>query len=79
MIQDLQQRDIRLTAWVTPFVRNDSSNFANKSLHNYFIMTESGEPGLVWWWDGPHVNSYAIDVTNPQAYNWFAGQLQSVQ
>jgi alpha-D-xyloside xylohydrolase len=79
MIETLKQNNIRLTAWINPFVRNDSVNFANKSLHDYFIKTENGTPGFVWWWDGPHINSYAIDMTNPTAFDWFSSQLQSVK
>ncbi|KAI1723962.1 glycosyl hydrolases family 31 domain-containing protein [Ditylenchus destructor] len=73
MVGTLKKSGIRLTIWVHPFISLDSKNAANKSLHKYFVQNESGIPGEIEWWDG---TAYAVDFTNSEAANWFAGELE---
>ncbi|KAL3123273.1 hypothetical protein niasHT_006816 [Heterodera trifolii] len=81
----------RLTAWVHPFVNNDSKNGQDLSLRNTIFMKSSqGDVPLTWWWDCPVTKdsagneekkpcAYILDLTNSDARDWWRTQLKNMQ
>ena len=55
LTSQLHAMDMRVTLWVHPFCNIDSSSFIPGTIHNYWVMDESGtNPALTSWWNGPH-------------------------
>lgn len=65
MIDELHNRDFRVTIWVTPFVNKASTNYNTHP--EYFVKNGDGDPGRVAWWDGV---GRMIDFTNTDACDW---------
>uniref|UniRef100_A0A7E4VCA7 Gal_mutarotas_2 domain-containing protein n=1 Tax=Panagrellus redivivus TaxID=6233 RepID=A0A7E4VCA7_PANRE len=76
LVAHLKSNDIRLSAWVHPFVNTNSKNAANSELRDLFVKGPHGHPETVRWWNG---EAFVIDVTNPDAYEWFKSQLTALQ
>lgn len=74
MIDELHNRDFRVTIWVTPFVNVASINYDTHP--EYFVKNGNGDPGRVTWWDGV---GRIIDFTNKDACDWYYGNLQNIR
>ena len=77
LIDDLHDMGFRVTSWVMPFVNLESPLFEVGLEKNYFIKDGMNKvPALVKWWQGI---GGAIDVTNPEAVDWYVSRLQAFQ
>uniref|UniRef100_A0A7E4VAK9 Gal_mutarotas_2 domain-containing protein n=1 Tax=Panagrellus redivivus TaxID=6233 RepID=A0A7E4VAK9_PANRE len=76
LIAHLKSKDLRLTTWVHPFVNVESESAKNPKLQDFFVKGSHGKPETVHWWNG---DGYAIDFTNPKAYNWYKSKLEAFQ
>ena len=78
MLDELHQLGFKVMLWVCPFVSADSENFRKLRKKGALLMdAQKGDiPAIVEWWNG---YSGLLDFTNPDAVNWFKGQLDYLQ
>jgi alpha-glucosidase len=77
LIDYLHEKNFRIMLWVTPFVSPDSKEFKELAKMKGLVLQKgSKKPALVKWWNG---YSGCIDLTNPQAFNWFRTKLKNLQ
>ena len=76
MISELKEMNFRVTAWATPFTNVDSPAFTEGSSKGFFLKdTETGQPGLVKWWQG---RGGVLDVFNKEAVKWYKDKLNNL-
>jgi len=73
MIDSLHSMGFKVMLWVCPFVSPDSYIFRELEKKGCFLKDSTGMTSIVKWWDG---YSGLLDFTNPDAFEWFDGQLQ---
>ena len=76
MIDQLHEKGFKVTAWVIPFYEPNSTGFAQGEKNHWLVKHADGSPYLVKWWQG---NGGLLDVTNPEAVNWFFDRLAKLQ
>ena len=81
MVDELHALGFAVTLWVMPFVEEDTEAFREGSELGYFVTskrrTGNLKPGFFKWWNAPPV--VALDVTNPEAVDWFVTRLKRLQ
>ena len=81
MVDELHALGFAVTLWVMPFVEEDTDAYREGSEKGYFVTSKRRhgnlKPGFFKWWNTPPV--VALDVTNPDAVNWFVTRLKSLQ
>jgi alpha-glucosidase (family GH31 glycosyl hydrolase) len=90
MVDKLHALGFRVTLWVMPFAEEDSEAFRFGAPRGYFIRGSGvaakrregradphGRGHFFNWWNTPRVA--ALDVTNPEAVEWFVGRLKALQ
>ena len=77
MIDALHKDGLKVALWVTPFVEQAAANFKFAAEKKYLILNETGDaPYMAEWWNG---KAAIVDLSNPEAYNWFLKQLTNLQ
>lgn len=76
MVDALHARGFAVTCWVMPFINPDAENYAVARERGYLQRQDDGAPRLVRWWQG---EGYLLDVAQPEALEWFAGNLRALQ
>lgn len=82
MVSQLHAMGFSVTCWVMPFVEERSQAYKEGAAHGYFVRSKAGrswwhKPGFFSWWNAPPV--VALDVTNPDAVEWFVARLKRLQ
>jgi alpha-glucosidase (family GH31 glycosyl hydrolase) len=73
----LRKEGFQTVLWVTPFIEPAAKNYAIARKYGYLLMDEKGrKPYLTKWWNG---TAAMVDLSNPKAYEWFLGQLRSLE
>ena len=73
MLARLHERDLRLSAWINPYIAQRSSLFAEAAAAGYLVRRPDG---TVWQWDQWQAGMGIVDFTNPEATAWFQGKLR---
>lgn len=74
MIRRLHELGFKVTLWVTPFANANSKAVNDETSRKYFVKDRSGKLAWFKWWQPTMV--CAVDVTNPEAREWFVSCLQ---
>ncbi|CAL8070661.1 unnamed protein product [Orchesella dallaii] len=77
MIDEIKAMDMRVTAWVHPFINYNCPLFDEGMSNGYFVKDAKGKTGISWWWQG--TDSGVIDMTNPDAAAWWSARLRNLQ
>lgn len=85
MIRELHDMGFKVTTWVHPFVERRSDAYREGAARGYFVGkhrdvgkgVHSSVPAFFPWWNSPA--ACALDVTNPEAVEWFVQRLQHLQ
>lgn len=80
MSAEIHRLGFSLGLWVTLWIDTNARNFGYAKSHHYFLMS-AADPSkvcLVPWWDGPK-GAGIVDLANPAARAWFAGQLKHLE
>ena len=72
MIDDLHNIGFKVMVWVCPFISPDCDVYRELMSKKYLVTDNNGEPAIVRWWNGA---SALLDLTNPEAFDWFKSQL----
>ncbi|HXW81570.1 MAG TPA: glycoside hydrolase family 31 protein, partial [Acidimicrobiales bacterium] len=75
MVKTLKDLGFATMLWVAPFVTSDTPTFRLLRDRGLLVMNPDGKPAIGEWWDGW---SAALDLRNPQAVEWFVGQLDGL-
>jgi alpha-D-xyloside xylohydrolase len=73
MLERLHGKDLRISAWINPYIGQRSSLFDEAAAANYLVRREDGS---VWQWDMWQAGMGLVDFTNPEATAWFQGKLR---
>lgn len=76
MVDQLHQMGFRVTLWTTPFANANSNAYQEGDQKGYWVKRANGQSGLVPWWNGL---AGMLDVTNPEACDWFVDRLENVR
>ncbi len=72
MCKELQQMGFEVMLWVCPFISPDSEEFRDLRDRGLLIKNSDGTVAVREWWNG---FSGILDLTNPEAAQWFDEQL----
>jgi len=76
MVDHLHSMGFKVTVWVMPFIAEDTDAYREGKGKGYFVES-SIQNGFFRWWQSPPV--VALDVTNPEAVDWFVSRLRRLQ
>ena len=77
MVSELHEMGYLVTLWVHPFINFESRNYRYAKEHEYLVLDpEEEKPATIKWWNG---EGGLIDVSNPEAINWYDKQLQELK
>ena len=77
MCEELHRLGFKIMLWVCPFISPDSPEFRDLRSKGYLVRKKGGkEPYIAQWWNG---YSGVVDMSNPDARQWFVGQLKGLQ
>eukprot|EP00897_Mesotaenium_endlicherianum_P009994 jgi/Mesen1/9022/ME000565S08339 len=82
MVDLLHALGFKVTLWIMPFAEEASQAYKEGAPKGYFISSDAPatrglKPGFFKWWQP--VPAAALDVTNPEAVNWFVQRLKKLQ
>jgi len=77
MVRELHEKGFKVTLWVMPFVEREAEAFKEGAPKGYFCLDGAHQPGFFQWWNSPE--ACALDVTNPEATQWFVSRLKALQ
>lgn len=80
MVRRLHDQGFQVTVWVMPFLEAKSEAYREARELGFLIRQSAApdsEPAMVQTWLQPRVA--VLDVTNPNAVDWFADRLRSLQ
>jgi alpha-D-xyloside xylohydrolase len=75
MLARLHEKDLRVSAWLNPYIAQRSSLFAEGRDAGYLVRTPSGD---VWQWDMWQAGMALVDFTNPAAVRWFQDKIRTL-
>jgi alpha-glucosidase (family GH31 glycosyl hydrolase) len=76
MVAKLHELGFKVTLWVIPFLHPRSKAAQEGVVRGYLVKDGRGEPYKIKWWQGA---GYLLDVTNPEAMDWFGHRLKTLQ
>lgn len=77
MVARLHELGFLVTLWIIPFANLDSRAVTSTETRKFFVTNSSGDVGEFDWWQPTRVA--ALDVTNPEACEWFLSRLKRLQ
>lgn len=73
MVDELHRMGFRVLLWTTPFVNREAATFPVLAGKSLLAPRKDGTgPSLFKWWGG---TAGIVDMTNPQARDWYRAQL----
>ena len=77
MVETMHEMGFKVILWKVPFVDFDSGNFSFLKEKNFLVLDPKGKkPAGIRWWNG---ESALVDLSNPEAFSWFTGELKKLQ
>lgn len=75
MVEELHELGFIVMLWITPHISPDGATFRELWHTDYLIREQNGNLALREWWNG---YSCILDLSNPDAVQWFKGKLDGV-
>lgn len=75
MLRRLHDRGLKVSVWINPYIAQRSALFAEARDAGYLLHRPDGS---VWQWDLWQAGMGIVDVTNPDAVDWFQGKLRTL-
>lgn len=73
MMDELHSLGFKVMVWVSPIVASAGTQFKLLRGKGFLCRDEKGEIAIRKWWSG---YSAVLDLTNPEAVEWYHGQLR---
>ena len=78
LLADLGRQGFHVSLWMNPYISVDSPYFAEVDRNGWFLRTTSGTTWIGQVWGGAHPDSAVLDLTHPDAADWFRGRVRRV-
>lgn len=78
MLKRIKDMGYKICLWINPYVTIKTEMYEEGKKHGYFAKNSAGEPYQADLWHGLLSMCVLLDVTNPDAVDWFKGKLRSV-
>jgi alpha-D-xyloside xylohydrolase len=78
MLHDIKALGFRVCLWINPYIGIQSDRFRIASERGWLLRTTSSEPYVLDLWGGYHPPVGILDVTHPDAADWFVGRLREL-
>jgi alpha-D-xyloside xylohydrolase len=75
MLERLHGKDLRLSAWINPYIGQRSALFAEAAEQGFLVRRANGD---VWQWDQWVAGMGLVDFTNPGAVAWFQSKIRTL-
>ena len=75
LLKKLHGRGLRISCWLNPYIAQESGMFDEGVERGYFIKKENGD---VWQTDMWQPGMAILDVTNPEAREWYCARLRKL-
>ena len=75
MLKRYHDRDLKVCVWINPYIGQRSHLFAEGMRHGYLLKREDGS---VRQWDHWQSGMGWVDFTNPDAVDWWKGELKKL-
>ena len=72
-IRNLYSKGIRLFCYITPHLNTDGSIYQSNKDKGYFVKCRDGSDYVM---DFGQFDTVTVDLTNPEAYNWYKGMFK---
>ncbi len=76
MIAQIKAMGFKVCLWINSYIGIESERFTEGKEKGYFLKNAQGEAYVVNIWGGFHPPVGILDVTHPEAVNWFQDLLQ---
>jgi alpha-glucosidase (family GH31 glycosyl hydrolase) len=76
MTDSLHNMGFKVMLWVCPFISPDCDVYRFLMNRNFLVTDGTGNPAIIRWWNGA---SALLDLTNPEAADWFKSQLNKLK
>lgn len=73
MVDSLHSMGFKVMLWICPFFSPDSYISREIESKGYLLKNRNGRTAIVPWWNG---YSALIDLSNPEAFDWFGERMQ---
>lgn len=75
MLKRYHEKGLHLCAWINPYIAQESSMFEEGVKGGYLLKKTNGD---VWQTDMWQAGMGILDVTNPEAREWYCGKLEKL-
>ncbi|MGI5894254.1 MAG: alpha-xylosidase [Candidatus Merdivicinus sp.] len=75
MLKRIHERGVRVCVWINPYIGQKSPLFAEGMEHGYLLKRADGS---VWQWDMWQAGMGIVDLTNPEAREWYCSKLEQL-
>jgi len=76
LIREIKAIGYKVCLWINPYIGVESERFTEGRDKGYFLKTPNGEVYVAQLWGDYHPPVAIIDLTNPDAYNWYKEMLR---
>ena len=78
MIRRIKNMGYKICLWINPYVTIKTDMYLEGEKHGYFVRDTDGKPYLADLWHGLLSLCAILDMTNPEAVEWFRSKLKLV-
>ncbi|BCJ61801.1 alpha-xylosidase [Micromonospora endophytica] len=75
MLARLHERDLKVCVWINPYIGQASALFDEGAARGYLLRRPDGR---IWQDDHWQAGRALVDLTNPEARDWYAGKLRDL-
>jgi alpha-D-xyloside xylohydrolase len=78
MLHEIHTLGFRVCLWINSYIGVHSDRFRVASERGWLLRTQTGEPYVLDLWGGSHPPVSILDVTHPEAAEWFVARLRKL-
>ncbi len=77
MLESIRRSGLRVSLWMNPYIGVESPLFAEAKARGFFLNGTDGSPWIGALWGSFHPDVAVIDVTNPEAVDWWTAIIKA--
>jgi alpha-D-xyloside xylohydrolase len=78
MLHAIKALGLRVCLWINPYIGIQSDRFRQASERGWLLRTRGGEAYVLQLWGGYHPPVGILDLSHPEAVDWFVGRLREL-